>query len=183
MKKFILVVCLVLSLTILVGCNKKGTTDTVGDTTASGTVADANNANGDAADANVPADAAMVTLAQCLKDNGVTMYGTEWCGHCKNQKEMFGSAFTHVTYVDCDADRQACLDAGVRGFPTWADADGNLFPGTQTAERLSEIGGCSEAAAPVADEGDVEEVGADEMDDEDAAAEPTVEAEDDVVAE
>ena len=91
------------------------------------------------------ADADIVSLANCLSDNGVTMYGTEWCGHCKNQKALFGDAFNQVDYVDCDAQRQVCLNAGVRGFPTWIDADGNPFPGTQSLERLAEIGECEYA--------------------------------------
>lgn len=181
MKKFILAVCLVLSFSILVGCKKQATTptDDAADTTVNGEAGDtANTADGDDAAAEGTADAAMVELAQCLKENKVTMYGTERCGHCKNQKEMFGTAFTYVTYVDCDAERQTCLDAGVRGFPTWADAEGNLFPGTQTAERLAEIGKCGGAAAieapvpgtPTEDAGE-DTAAADEMNDEEAAAE------------
>ena len=67
------------------------------------------------------------------------MYGTERCGHCKTQKAAFGTAFENVDYVDCDEDRQACLDAGVRGFPTWIDADANPYPGTQSLDRLAAI--------------------------------------------
>jgi len=59
------------------------------------------------------ADASTVTLASCLTDNGWTMYGTERCGHCKDQKSKFASAFEQVTYVDCDVDAAACTQAGV----------------------------------------------------------------------
>lgn len=82
-------------------------------------------------------------LAECLTEKWVIMYGTEWCGHCKNQKALFGEAFAKVKYVDCDAERQTCLDAGVRGFPTWIDAAGNQYPGTQQLAKLAEVGGCS----------------------------------------
>tara|TARA_Y100000310_G_C20320107_1_gene640340 strand:+ start:277 stop:639 length:363 start_codon:yes stop_codon:yes gene_type:complete len=40
-------------------------------------------------------------FAACLTENGATMYGAEWCGRCKTQKEMFGSAFEKVDYVEC----------------------------------------------------------------------------------
>lgn len=56
---------------------------------------------------------------------------------------MFGDAFAKVTYIDCDKERQACIDAGVQGFPTWIDAAGNKYPGTQTLEKLAEVAGCS----------------------------------------
>lgn len=93
----------------------------------------------------VAVDTAYTTkLANCMSENDLTMYGTERCGHCKDQKELFSDAFANVQYIDCDADRQACLDAGVRGFPTWVDADGNAYPGTQSLERLQAIAGCEE---------------------------------------
>jgi glutaredoxin len=79
-----------------------------------------------------------------MTENGITMYGTERCSHCQNQKALFGDAFANVSYVDCDADRQACLDAGVRGFPTWIDSENNPYPGTQTLERLAAISGCED---------------------------------------
>ena len=84
----------------------------------------------------------LATLATCLTDNGVTMYGTNWCSHCKDQKAMFGDAFAQVNYVDCDASKPACVAAGVQWFPTWKDNAGNAYPGTQSLERLASIAGC-----------------------------------------
>lgn len=146
MKKLTLLTLLVASL-LLVGCgnNNAAPSDTAADDTANPT---ADTAQVDAADGEVAADAPTVDLeqttklAECLTEKKVVMYGTEWCGHCKNQKALFGEAFAKATYVDCDAQRQVCLDAGVRGFPTWIDAQGNQFPGTQQLAKLAEIGGC-----------------------------------------
>ncbi len=75
------------------------------------------------------------------------MYGTEWCSHCKNQKSLFGEDFAKVTYIDCDAQKQVCMDNGIQGYPTWKDAEGNFFPGVQSLEKLAEIGGCGAAPA------------------------------------
>ncbi len=83
-----------------------------------------------------------VELAQCIKESWLKMYGTERCGHCKNQKKLFGDAFTHIDYTDCDADKTACVNAGVRGFPTWVDSDGNAYPGTQQLDKLASIAWC-----------------------------------------
>ena len=85
---------------------------------------------------------ALDPFAQCLAAKNVTMYGAYSCSHCQNQKAMFGEAFDKVTYVDCDQQRQTCLDAGVRGFPTRIDAQGNTYPGTQPLSKLAEIGTC-----------------------------------------
>ena len=41
-------------------------------------------------------------FAQCLTDAGATMYGTEWCHICKDQKELFGASFKNINFVDCD---------------------------------------------------------------------------------
>ena len=81
------------------------------------------------------------SFAQCLTEKGVIMYGTEWCPHCKNQKVMFGSAFQYVNYIDCDLHRDACIKAGVEGFPTWVIND-DLYPGEQPIARLAALSGC-----------------------------------------
>ena len=81
-------------------------------------------------------------LAQCLTQEGAVMYGTEWCPHCTAQKEMFGSSFQYVTYVDCDKNRQACINAGVKGYPTWQVGGAN-YEGTQSLYDLAKNSGCS----------------------------------------
>ncbi len=128
---------------ILVGCGAK-TTDTPTADWAAPT-ADTVNAvpTNDAAPAAAVDTEKTGKLAACLTEKWVKMYGTEWCGHCKNQKALFGESFAQVSYIDCDAERQTCLDAGVRGFPTWIDSNGNQYPGTQQLEKLAEVAGCT----------------------------------------
>lgn len=58
-------------------------------------------------------------FAKCLTDKGWVMYGAAWCSHCKTQKELFGSSFQYIKYVECPDNTQLCLDKGVNGFPTW----------------------------------------------------------------
>ncbi len=80
-------------------------------------------------------------FAKCLLEKGTVMYGTEWCSHCKNQKALFGTSFQYVNYVDCDASKQACLAAGVTGYPTWA-IDGTSYPGEKKLEDLAVLSKC-----------------------------------------
>ncbi len=80
-------------------------------------------------------------LAQCLTDNGVVMYGTEWCSHCQNQKEAFGDSFSLINYVDCDKSSAVCEAAGVTGYPTWI-VNGESYPGEQPLGRLASLAGC-----------------------------------------
>jgi glutaredoxin len=88
------------------------------------------------------ASPAVQNLAMCLTENEAIMYGTEWCPHCKNQKELFGSAFADIMYVNCEANPSACNAAGVQGFPTWV-INGQRYSGTRQLAELAEYSGCS----------------------------------------
>ena len=80
-------------------------------------------------------------FAQCLTDAGLKMYGTEWCPHCKAQKELFGNSFKNVDYIDCDRNRETCLIEGVKGYPTWK-INGESVSGTQPLESLAGLTDC-----------------------------------------
>lgn len=82
------------------------------------------------------------SFAQCLASKNLTMYGAEWCSHCKKEKSRFGSSFKYVPYVECPENVQLCLAKGVNGYPTWIDAGGTLYEGEQGLEGLAKISGC-----------------------------------------
>lgn len=85
---------------------------------------------------------ALDSFAQCLASKGLTMYGAEWCPHCKKEKNRFGTAFQYVPYVECPDNIQLCLAKGVNGYPTWIDASSTLYEGEQGLEGLAKISGC-----------------------------------------
>ena len=69
------------------------------------------------------------------------MYGAYWCPHCAEQKEMFGTSFQYVPYVECGIkgsrdEAPVCAQAGVKHFPTWQFPDGERVL-LRTAERLN----------------------------------------------
>jgi hypothetical protein len=87
------------------------------------------------------------SYAQCLTDNGVKMYGAWWCPHCENQKNLFGSSFSNIDYIECSAPgsramNQVCKNAGIEGYPTWEFSDGSRVSGEQPLAYLGERGGC-----------------------------------------
>jgi hypothetical protein len=82
-------------------------------------------------------------FAQCLAQKSATMYGAYWCSVCKEEKKAFNNSFRFVPYVECTAEPQKCLDAGIKGYPTWIFPDGRKFEGLQGVERLSQESGCS----------------------------------------
>lgn len=85
-------------------------------------------------------------LAKHLTSNGAAMYGTFWCPHCKEQKELFGSAMKYINYVDCDgdapknADPALCIKKGVMRYPTW-EINGKLYEGTRSLDELEYLSG------------------------------------------
>lgn len=81
------------------------------------------------------------TFAQCLNDAGLVMYGTDWCPHCQNQKELFGSSFEFVNFVNCDFNQQECTSNGATGYPTWKFKE-EKYSGVQSLQKLAAITGC-----------------------------------------
>ncbi len=80
-------------------------------------------------------------LAKCLTSKGVIMYGTSWCGHCNNQKNAFGEAFEYVDFIDCDNERKICVEAGIRGYPSWI-INGQIYPGARQLDQLADLSEC-----------------------------------------
>ncbi len=81
-------------------------------------------------------------VAQCLTDKDVTMYGTEWCSHCQNQKKAFGDSFDYINFVDCDRYNDECIVAGVEAYPTWKIND-KLYVGEKPISFLAGLAGCT----------------------------------------
>ncbi len=87
-------------------------------------------------------------LARCLTAGGAKFYGAYWCPHCSEQKEVLGSALSLIDYVECDAkgtdpDPEACLAAGIEGYPTWQMPGKPDITGKQTFTELAAWSGCS----------------------------------------
>lgn len=95
-------------------------------------------------------------FAMCLKDKGATFYGAFWCPHCQSQKAQFGKSSSKLPYVECSmpdgqTQTQACIDAGIKTYPTWefamvgtttATTTRERFEGQQDLEKLAEKTGC-----------------------------------------
>lgn len=80
-------------------------------------------------------------LAKHLTETGAVMYGAYWCGHCANQKALFGDAFKYIDYVECDpkgedANPSLCAQKGIPGYPTW-EIGGEFYSGEYSLEALA----------------------------------------------
>lgn len=81
------------------------------------------------------------SFAKCLTSKNITMYGTEWCTHCQNQKKMFGQSFQYVDFVDCDKNSGLCNEKGIEGYPTWI-INSQKYTGDSTLSELAVQSGC-----------------------------------------
>jgi hypothetical protein len=86
-------------------------------------------------------------FAKCISAKKAKMYGLFWCPHCADQKEIFGSAFQFVNYVECGvpgthSETEQCKTAGIKHFPTWEFADSSRKEGVLQLDALSKQTGC-----------------------------------------
>ncbi|MEP6643579.1 MAG: hypothetical protein ABJA69_03720 [Acidobacteriaceae bacterium] len=87
-------------------------------------------------------------FAKCLQSKNIKMYGLYWCTHCAEQKELFGSAFQYVPYIECGVkgsrdEEPGCAQANLKQFPTWQFSDGSRTQGMLPLTSLSEKTGCA----------------------------------------
>ena len=80
-------------------------------------------------------------LAECLASKDVTIYVSKYCGHCQDQKELFGDSFQKLNSIDCAINTLACQEAGITGVPTWV-ISGESYPGVQSLSKLKELTNC-----------------------------------------
>ena len=93
------------------------------------------------------ADKKLDGFAKCLSEKKATMYGVSWCPHCADQKELFGTSFQYVTYVDCAIpgtrkETDQCKALNIQHTPTWIFGDGSRYEGTMPLEDLAKQTGC-----------------------------------------
>jgi hypothetical protein len=86
-------------------------------------------------------------FAQCLAAKRVKMYGLYWCTHCSDQKQLFGSSFHYVPYIECGVkgsrqEAPECVQAKVKNFPTW-DFSGVRHEGVLPLREIADRTGCS----------------------------------------
>ena len=81
------------------------------------------------------------SLAECLNQKGVVMYGSDACENCIQQKQMFGSDFTKIKYINCDFNKDECHQKGVTSYPVWFIGNRTLI-GLQSLPELADAAQC-----------------------------------------
>lgn len=92
------------------------------------------------------------SVAKCLTENGVTMYGSFRCGVCAKTRAMFGDSFRYIKEIECHPQGEnpqtaLCLEKGIEGTPTWImEIDGveqKRHQGFLSIDELRQFSGCT----------------------------------------
>ena len=79
-------------------------------------------------------------VMKCIAEKA-TMYSQTSCSHCIVQKEILGNYTSLFNIIECDEEKQKCIDAEITGTPTWV-IDGKKEEGVRTIKQLRELTGC-----------------------------------------
>jgi len=77
-------------------------------------------------------------MAKCLSDKEVILYCANANAACDSQKEVFGSDFKLLNYVEC-VEEDLC--GGLREVPAW-QVNGEIYYGTKSVQELRELSNC-----------------------------------------
>jgi uncharacterized membrane protein len=92
------------------------------------------------------------TLAQCITEKGVNMYGSFRCGVCAKTRAMFGDSFEYINEIEChpqgeNPQTELCIEKELEGTPTWIlEPNGEelkKYTGFLSIEELKEFSGCN----------------------------------------
>ena len=81
----------------------------------------------------------------CLAENGLKIYGADWCGFCRQVVETLGGyEAVEAVYVECTEPQNEaiCSEKVDRGYPT-IRLNGEIYSGARTLEAFSEATGCA----------------------------------------
>lgn len=90
-------------------------------------------------------NAEQLGLSRHLKQTGALFYGAWWCPACSRQKALFGrEGMSLLPYVECDrvpSDRDVCVAAEIKAFPTWVLKGKERLIGVQSLDELKSWSG------------------------------------------
>ncbi len=83
-------------------------------------------------------------FSSCLAQNGLKIYGANWCGWTKKLavETLGGFDVAGDAYIECTEEKELCDSEGVEGYPT-VKLDGEVYSGDRTLEGLGEVTDCA----------------------------------------
>ncbi len=88
-------------------------------------------------------ESGMVALVDCLKDNGVTMYGNKSCPACASLAESFGGYnVIDSIYVECTEERERCDKEKETNYVPEVQIEGEVYSGNRSPSQLAAVTDC-----------------------------------------
>lgn len=78
--------------------------------------------------------------AKCIGENSILIV-SKTCGHCANQKAMFGDNLKYLNMLSIDEDPSLLEKYDLPGVPGWI-INRESYVGVQSIERLKELTSC-----------------------------------------
>ena len=76
-------------------------------------------------------------LVTRLRRHKTVLYGADYCGPTRQQKQLLGSSISRIRYVNCEKG-EVCKTEKIRAFPTWV-IDGTHHIGLKSVSQLNAI--------------------------------------------
>lgn len=88
-------------------------------------------------------DEEMSSLIDCLAEEGVVIYGSEWCPFCADLVDNFGGYdIIDPIYVECTEEDQRCQEEMIgRGVPE-IQVEGEVYEGSRSPSDVAEKFNC-----------------------------------------
>jgi thioredoxin reductase (NADPH) len=82
---------------------------------------------------------------ESAEGQGITVYGTQWCGDCKRAKQFFGEQRVHYRFIDVDVDHAGLryveeVNGGKRVIPVIVFEDGSRLVEPSNAALAAKLG-------------------------------------------
>ncbi|MFW6014778.1 MAG: hypothetical protein ACOCQG_06375 [Candidatus Nanoarchaeia archaeon] len=85
----------------------------------------------------------MKEFNECLSENGMVVYGMEWCPACNGLVETLGgSDSAEPVYVECTENEQKCQSEMQGSGVPEVQLDGEMYEGQRSLEGFSQATGC-----------------------------------------
>ncbi len=80
---------------------------------------------------------------KCLADNGLVIYGSNTCPHCRNLVTLLGGYdVASSIYVECSQERERCNNEAKTGYIPEIQLNGEIFEDARTLESFAQETGC-----------------------------------------
>ncbi len=86
---------------------------------------------------------AMDSFIQCLKEEGVAIYGSAWCPYCKTLAESLGGYdIVDPIYTECTEEEKKCREEMIGTAVPEIQIKGEVYRGSRDPEKMAEVTGC-----------------------------------------